>query len=120
MDDEVVVTKLREIWGEYVKDDPRAQLAWWREREPNVECRTTIHTPVSRALFVTLCSRFGIELYWRKGMQSASVCLEVPRGFMDNVLSPAFDGMADVLEEVALRRTEHLIERWTAGNKIPT
>jgi hypothetical protein len=110
---EAEVSRLEQVWRSHVAGDPRAQLARWREREPDVEARLSVPTPSSQQVLLVVCRRFGLRLYRLPRQRSSTMCVQVPPGFLREVLHPVLQGMAEVVEEAAHRQTIDILERWS-------
>lgn len=113
MDFDREVAELEQVWRTHVRGDPRVQLASWREREPNVEVRMSVPTPATQVVLLAVCERYGLQLYKRPRQHRSSVCVQAPERFMDEVLHPLLEDMAQIVEEAALRTTEQIIKGWS-------
>ena len=115
MDFETEVTQLEEVWRTYVRgESAESQLARWRGREPDIEVRISAPTLATQEVIGAVCKRYGLELYRRPRQHRSTMCLRAPASFMDVVLNPLINDMAEIVEEAAHRTTMKLIEGWEA------
>ncbi|MBN1606473.1 MAG: hypothetical protein JW940_07555 [Polyangiaceae bacterium] len=112
MDEDALVSKLEQIWREGLVSDPRAELARWREREPDKKHALSVHTAATQHLLALMCSRYGLHVYRAPRQRSTTICVDAPEGFVRTVLWPPFNSMALVLEEQTHQFLERIIERW--------
>lgn len=113
MDFETEVAELEKVWRTYVSgESAESQLARWRQREPDVEVRISAPTVATQEVIGAVCKRYGLQLYRRPRLHRTTVCLRVPGSFMDVVLNPLIDNMAQVVEDAALRTTTEILEGW--------
>jgi hypothetical protein len=113
MDEDAAVAELEQVWRSYVPGDPRAQLAAWRQREPDIEHRLTIPSPASEFVLALVCSRYGVEVYRHPRQRQSTMCIKVPRGFGRQVLWPVFETMTRVLEGVLEQTARRVMGGWS-------
>lgn len=121
MDYDAEVTQLEHVWRAHVTEAPPAQLARSREREPDVEVRLSVPTPASQRVLIAACARYKLRLYRLPRQRDSSMCVQVPAGFMREVLQPLLQGMAQIVEDAAHRTTMRIIDGWArrgAGDSI--
>jgi len=109
------VAQLEQVWQTYVQGPPEEQLARWRKSEPDVEVRMSVPTLATQRVLIAVCKRFGLRLYRRPRQKQSTMCVQAPAGFMEKVLHPLLQGMAEVVEEAAHQTTTRIIDRWRQG-----
>jgi hypothetical protein len=114
MDESAVASKLDEVWRYHLVGDPRERLAEWRKHEADTEYRFSIASAAGQFLLVEVCARYGLKLYRRGRMRATTLCVEAPTGFINEVLWPAYDQMASILDNAALEASRRVIAHWVS------
>jgi hypothetical protein len=112
MDEDALVSKLEQIWRGSVVSEPRAELARWRERQPDTKHALSVPTAATQRLLALVCSRYGLRVYRAPRQRSTTICVDAPAGFVREVLWPPFNSMALMLEEQTHQLLERVVERW--------
>lgn len=60
-------------------------------------------------LFLALCRRYGLKPYRRHGQRRTTVMLMVVPGFVDDLLWPEFNQLAEALREYLDEATDRII-----------
>jgi hypothetical protein len=85
----------------------RARLAALERSDPVIEMQFSMSDEWSRRLFLALCRRYGLKPYRYRRQRLTTVVVQVPRGFVDQVLWPEFTelnaALTLYLNEVTLR-----------------
>jgi tRNA nucleotidyltransferase (CCA-adding enzyme) len=93
--------------AEAARDRVRARLAERQRRDPMIEMQFSMPDQWSRALFLALSRRYGLQPYRYRRQRLTTVMIRVPRGFVDEVLWPEFaelnQALTSYLNEVTLR-----------------
>jgi len=87
----------------------RQRLADWRRLEPDIEMQYSLHDRWSRALFIALCRRYGLEPFRHARQRQSTVCVRAPRPFHSNTLWPQFCSLSEALEKHLSAVTQHVI-----------
>lgn len=113
MDYDAAAAELEQVWRAHVIEEPRAQLARWRDRERDIEVRLSIPTPASQLVLISVCKRYGLRLYRLPRQHRSTMCVQARSGFIHEVLHPLLSGMAQIFEEAAHQTTLRVIDRWS-------
>ena len=116
MDDETYVAQLERVWRAHVPGDPRKQLDEWRQRGPDTAHQLTVATPQSKQMLVLICDQYGLRPYRRRRQRATTVCLDAPTGFVDEVLWPLFEPMANIIDDAAAQTTTRIMLQWSRGH----
>ena len=87
----------------------RARLSAMRSVEPDVELVYTIADPWTRRLFVALCRRYGLRPYRRPRQRRTTVQIAAPKTFVDELLWPQFEALAQELIAHLTEVTERVL-----------
>lgn len=107
------VAELEQVWRAHVSGDARAQLTQWREREPDVEVRMSVPTLATQQVLIAVCKRYGLRVYRLPRQRSSTMCVQAPACFMEQVLHPLLQGMAQIVEDAAHRTTLRILDGWS-------
>lgn len=122
MDEDGVVEQLHDIerklaaGGAVGLEACRAELAAWRQREPDQEFRLKVGTPTAQRVLLGWCYRYGVTPYRTPRQRQTMVCVRVPRGFMHEVMWPRVQAMADLVDQAAADAAERIVERWSGAS----
>lgn len=95
-------------------DRLRAQLA--EAPEPPEEFQFSLQDPWERKLFLALVRRHGFRPYRRPRQRYSTVMLRVPRRYLDHILWPEFQQLADLLRTYLEEATNDIIARAVHGD----
>lgn len=122
MDEDALVEQLHQIERQLVAgaavgtEACRAELAAWRKREPDQEFRVSMPTPTAQRVLVGWCHRYGLTPYRKPRQRETTICVRVPRGFMQEVMWPRVDAMAHVIDQAAADAARRVVERWSGAS----
>jgi hypothetical protein len=122
VDEDALVDKLREIECKVARNDAvgdeacRAELAAWRQREADQEFRLSVPTPIAQRVLLGWCHRYGLVPYRIPRQRQTTVCVRVPRGFMQEVMWPRFEASARLMEQAVTEATRRVVERWSGAS----
>ncbi len=122
MDEDGLVEQLHDIerklaaGGAVGLEACRAELAAWRQREPDQEFRLKVATPTAQRVLLGWCYRYGVTPYRTPRQRQTMVCVRVPRGFMHEVMWPRVQAMADLVDQAAADAAERIVERWSGAS----
>jgi hypothetical protein len=125
MDEDALVEALHKIertlarGGAVGTEACRAELAGWREREPDHEFRMSVPTPTAQRVLVGWCHRYGLTPYRTPRQRQTTICVRVPRGFMNEVMWPRVEAMSDVIDDAATDAARRIVERWSGASLGP-
>lgn len=118
MDEDALVERLHEIErklageGSTGAEGCRAALDAWRKREADEEFQMSAPTATIQRVLVAWCGRCGITPYRKPRQRRSTVCVRVPRGFMDEVMYPQTSAMAQLIEVTLAEAATRVVERW--------
>ncbi len=96
----------------------RARLAELERRDTPIEMQFSLLDQWSRRLFLALCRRYGLKPYRLYRQRLTTVMLQVPKGFVDQVLWPEFQelnrALTQYLNEVTTRIIREEVHRDTS------
>jgi hypothetical protein len=92
----------------------RAQVASWREREPDSEESWRSLDFVELAILVAACARYGLKPY-RRSRRGQTVFISAPAGFRTQVLRPQLETLVDLIRERVHFTVAELMERWAGA-----
>lgn len=75
----------------------RERLAEQQRRDPPIEMQFSLPDQWARRLFLALCRRYGLSPYRLYRQRLTTVMLNVPKGFVDQVLWPEFQELSGAL-----------------------
>ena len=119
MDEDALVRQLQELerstadGGAIGNDACRAELAEWRRRQPDHEFQMSVGTPEAQRVVLGWCQRYGVTPYRKPKQRQSTVCVRVPRGFMQERMWPRVQAMMDVIESATVDAVTRIVERWT-------
>lgn len=91
----------------------RAELAAWRQREPDQEFRLSVPTPTAQRVLLGWCHRYGLTPYRTPRQRNTTVCVRTPRGFMHEVMWPRVEAMAQLIDQATADAARRIVERWS-------
>jgi hypothetical protein len=124
MDEEALVSVLQQIERELARGGAvgveacRAELAEWREREPDHEFKLSVPSPAAQRVLLGWCHRYGLTPYRTPRQRKTTICVRVPRGFMHGVMWPRVEAMAIVIERAVADATRRIVERWSGATLV--
>lgn len=80
-------------------DRRREQLTALRAREPDDVFSVSLPDPCLRALFVSLCRRYGMRPHRHARQRRETVLVSAPSSFYERTFWPEFQGLSDALAE---------------------
>ncbi|MHC4934010.1 MAG: hypothetical protein ACYTGV_17685 [Planctomycetota bacterium] len=86
-----------------------ARLSEFEEADPVFECRFRLRDRFSRALFVALLRRYGIQPYRYPRQRRTTVMARASSSFVDEILWPEFTELDSTLGEYLEEVTERVI-----------
>ena len=89
----------------------RAELAAWRQREPDQEFRVSVPTPTAQRVLLGWFRRYGLTPHRTPRQRKTTVCLRVPRGFMHEVMWPRVEAMAHLIDQATADAARRIVER---------
>lgn len=119
MDEDALVEQLHHIERELAGgaavgvEACRAELAAWRQREPDQEFRLSVPTPTAQRVLLGWCHRYGLTPYRTPRQRNTTVCVRVPRGFMHEVMWPRVEAMAHLIDRATADAARRIVERWS-------
>jgi hypothetical protein len=123
VDEASLVEQLKRVETEYLTADDvgsaaacRGKLAEWRQREPGVEHRISIRAGLPMVVFGGVCLRFGVVPYQRSRRSASTVYVEVPRGFLKEVLLPLSEAMITRVERSLGETVRRAMEEWAGDS----
>jgi hypothetical protein len=123
VDEGSLVEQLRRVEAKYLSADEvgsaaacRGKLAEWRQREPDVELRISIRAGLPQVGVAGVCVRFGVVPYQRSRRSASTVYVEVPRGFLKEVLSPLSEAMITLVERSLGETVRSAVEKWAGDS----
>lgn len=87
----------------------RAKLKETAQREDEIEIKFTVSDPWTRQLFVALCRRYGLRPFRYPRMHRQSIVVCGPQSFLETVLWPEFQELADALTMYLSEITDKII-----------
>jgi hypothetical protein len=85
------------------------KLKGFEAQERPVEMKFTLGDGWHLRLFLALCRRYGLKPYRRHGQRRTTVMLTVVPSFVDDLLWPEFNQLAEALREYLDEATERII-----------
>lgn len=77
--------------------------------EKEAEMRFSIPDPWERKLFMALCRRYGLEPFRYSRMHRQTLIVTVPKSFVNTVLWPEFEQLAEALRSHLFSITDRII-----------
>lgn len=120
MDEDALVSRLEELERKVARGGPvgieacRAELAAWRQREPDSEFRLVLPTPASQVAFLAMCRGYGLVPYRAARQRKTTVSVRVPSGFMHAILKPRLQAMLDAIDDATLEAVKRVMAKWSA------
>ena len=87
----------------------KKKLEQFVETDPPQEMQCTFSNHWSKQLFCALAKRYDLQPYRYHRQRHTTVMLRVPRGFLNEVLWPEFEGLNDVLRKYIDEMTTKII-----------
>jgi hypothetical protein len=119
MDETAVVEKLRLIEEDYARpasgtgahaaERIRAHLQQRRAAEPDVEVQLTVSDEWAQQLFASLCRRYGLRPYRRRGQRRTTAMVQAPASFIRQILWPEFEALQHELRSFVRAATSRVI-----------
>ena len=94
----------------------RAKLKETAQREDEIEIKFTVSDPWTRQLFVALCRRYGLKPFRYPRMHKQSIVVRAPQTFLETVLWPEFQQLADALTIYLSDITNKIIQEEVHAN----
>lgn len=94
----------------------RAKLKETAQREDEIEIKFTVSDPWTRQLFVALCRRYGLRPFRYPRMHRQSIVVRAPQTFLETVLWPEFQQLADALTIYLSDITNKIIQEEVHAN----
>lgn len=122
MDEDGIVEQLHEIerrlaaGGAVGSEACRAEVAAWRQREPDQEFRLEVGTPTAQRVLLGWCHRYGVTPYRTPRQRQTMVCVRVPRGFMHEVMWPRVQATAALVDQAVADAAERIVKRWSGAS----
>jgi hypothetical protein len=91
------------------RDRIRERLKGFESHERAEEMKFTLGDGWHLRLFLALCRRYGLKPYRRHGQRRTTVLLMVVPSFVDGILWPEFNQLAQALREYLDEATERII-----------
>lgn len=91
------------------RDRIRAKLKEVEAREGPTEMKFSLGDGWHLRLFLALCRRYGLKPYRRHGQRRTTVMLMVVPSFVDDLLWPEYNQLAEALREYLDQATERII-----------
>ncbi len=91
------------------RDRIKEKLKAFEAREQPVEMKFTLGDGWHVRLFLALCRRYGLKPYRRHGQRRTTVMLTVVPSFVDDLLWPEYEQLADALREYLDEATARII-----------
>jgi hypothetical protein len=91
------------------RDRIRARLKAFEAQERPTEMKFTLGDGWHVRLFLALCRRYGLKPYRRHGQRRTTVMLMVVPSFVDDLLWPEYNQLAEALREYLDEATERII-----------
>jgi hypothetical protein len=85
------------------------KLKGFEAQERPVEMKFTLGDGWHLRLFLALCRRYGLKPYRRHGQRRTTVMLTVVPSFVDDLLWPEYNQLAEALREYLDEATERII-----------
>jgi hypothetical protein len=92
------------------RDRIRGKLEAFEAQERPVEMKFTLGDGWHLRLFLALCRRYGLKPYRRHGQRRTTVMLVVVPSFVDDLLWPEYNQLAEALREYLDEATERIIQ----------
>jgi hypothetical protein len=92
----------------------RGALEKARAEEPEIETKCSLADPSLQFVFVTLCERYGIDVYRTPKQRKTSVTIRGPRSFIQGVLWPMATEMMRLLDSWMADQTQAIVGTWEA------
>lgn len=87
----------------------RKRLRESARKEKETEMRFSISDPWERKLFMALCRRYGLEPFRYSRMHRQTLVVLVPKSFVNTVLWPEFEQLAEALRSHLSSITDRII-----------
>lgn len=100
------------------RDRIRAKLTAFEAQERPIEMKFTLGDGWHLRLFLALCRRYGLEPYRRHGQRRTTVMLMVVPSFVDGLLWPEYNQLAEALREYLDEATERIIREAVFKDEI--
>lgn len=91
------------------RDRIREKLQAFEAQEPPVAMTFTLGDGWHLRLFLALCRRYGLKPYRRQGQRRTTVMLSVAPRFVDDLLWPEYNQLAEALRDYLDAATERII-----------
>jgi hypothetical protein len=91
------------------RDRIQEKLKAFEAQERPVEMKFTLGDGWHLRLFLALCRRYGLKPYRRHGQRRTTVMLMVVSSFVDELLWPEYNQLAEALREYLDEATERII-----------
>jgi len=92
------------------RDRIRGKLEAFEAQERPVEMKFTLGDGWHLRLFLALCRRYGLKPYRRHGQRRTTVMLVVVPSFVDDLLWPEYNQLAEALREYLDEATDRIIQ----------
>lgn len=85
------------------------RLKGYEARERAIEMKFTLGDGWHLRLFLALCRRYGLQPFRRHGQRRTTVMLVVVPSFVDEILWPEYNQLAEALREYLQEATDRII-----------